>query len=116
MKPPGEDGDQSNLRREEREADQEDGDVSKEDNDDGEEVALAGDIRLAGLKDVPGQSEMKRVGGAEQQVEPRAVGVPAKEKMTEAKQEHDQEGVERKEIRRENDKAIASGYHDVPAA
>ncbi len=101
--------------RDHRNADEQHERVAQKNHDARKQVALARDVALARLQNVPRQREVERIGRAEQQMEPRDVTGPVPDKIPDHKQQHQQHRVERKKIRRQRDDEVILRHDDVAA-
>ena len=116
FQPPAERIQQADLRRQQRNAQQQHADIAQKNHHRGKQTALAGDVRLLRLQDVKGQRDVKRIRRADQPNEnrpdtrasPRSNGRAANTPMT-------SDGVEREKIRRQRDQKIGLGNDHMAA-
>src|SRR5579864_6962638 len=87
------------LSAQQRDGNQQHTRIAEEDDHSRKEVSLVGDVRLRALQNVPRQSDVKAVAGAEQQMEPHRVCIPVPDPVPSPIHKDHEYRVERKKVR-----------------
>ena len=115
VQPPAEHFCDADLRREQRQADEQHEDIAKKDHNSREEIALARDVGLLRLKHMGVESDMKGVGRTDEQMKPDHEPFPVPDEMTGDEHCNNHHGVEGEKIGRERDQEICFVHDHMPA-
>ena len=99
--PPLQHRQQINFGCKQGDSDQQHQHVAEKDDHGGKHIALAGDIRLLRPENRGGERYVKRIGRADQQMEPHEEVLPVPDEMTNQEDQHDQHRVEWEKIGRQ---------------